>query len=389
MRLAVPRAFRIPIFTSLSLLACAFAAQTQAQPTFTPLSGNYATMSRNGQHILTVQTNGDIYRWTPATGQAPLGLNVGTNGYVSAITDDGAVIAGFHRNALNQTMAFRWTAATGFTDLGDLPGGTTYSQAFAMSADGNVIVGSSGSAASGTRDEAFRWTPATGIQPLGDLPGGNYTSTAHAISADGSVIVGYSNQTLGYEAFRYTQATGMVGLGDFPGGYFNSQAYAISSDGSVIAGYSSDSLNREQAFRWTQTTGLVALGFASTDPNEWSQAHAISNNGNVIVGNNNTGATIADIDALIWDPNHGMRFLQAALAQDYGIVLPNSNVVQAWDVSDNGYTLAGSGYFNGTPQSWVFVPEPTTLTLILLPTLLLRRNFPGLRRVRLSGPVIL
>jgi probable HAF family extracellular repeat protein len=349
----------------VTLLACAWAASPRpalAQPAFTPLTGSYAAMSRDGKHVLTVQSNGDIYNWSPATGQAPLRLNVGTNGYVSAITDDGAVVAGFHRNALNQTMAFRWTAATGFTDLGDLPGGTTYSQAFAMSADGNVIVGSSGSAASGTRDEAFRWTPTTGIQPLGDLPGGNFTSTAHAISADGSVIVGYSNQTLGYEAFRYTQTTRMVGLTDLPGGYFNSQAYGISSDGSVIAGYSSDSQNREQVFRWTQTDGLVALGFASPDPNEWSQGHAISNNGNVIVGNNNTGATLQDIKALIWQPNTGMRYLKDAILSDYGLTLPAGyKITDAWAISDNGYIIAGAGYNpSNIRQAWVVVPEPTT-----------------------------
>ncbi len=362
---------------SILVLACGgslLPTTSLAQPAFTPLTGNYAAMSRNGQHVLTVQTNGDVSHWSPSTGQIPFGINVGTTGYVSAITDDGSVVTGNHRNALNQTMAFRWTSATGMVDLGDLPGGNTFSTPRDMSADGNVIVGSSGSTASGTRDEAFRWTPATGIQPLGDLPGGNYTSTAHSISADGTTVVGYSNQTLGYEAFRYTQATGMVGLGDLPGGYFNSQAYKISSGGDVIVGYSSDSLNREQAFRWTATSGLVALGFGSSNPNEWSQAHAVSNNGNVIVGNNNTGATIADVDALIWDPAHGMRFLQAALAQDYGISVANSNVVQAWDVSDNGYTLAGSGYFNGTPQSWVFVPEPTAVTLLILPAILFPRR---------------
>src|SRR5207237_10190591 len=125
-----------------------------------------------------------------------------------------------------------------------------------------------------------------------------YTSAPTPISADGSTIAGYSQQTLGNEAFRWTQGTGMVGLGDLPGGAFNSQAYHVSSDGKVIVGYSSDALNREQAFRWTQAGGLVPLGFASANPDEWSQAHAVSGNGDLVVGNNNTGASVTDIKAL-------------------------------------------------------------------------------------------
>ncbi len=348
------------------------------RPDVRPAYRAYAAMSRNGQHVLTVQSNGNVLQWTPATGQTSLGLNVGANGYVSAITDDGTIVAGYHKNASNVTTAFRWTAATGFTDLGDLPGGSTYSLAYAMSANGNVIVGYSSSANSGTGKEGFRWTPATGIQPLGDLLGGKCDSDATAISADGSVIVGTSNQTAGYEAYRYTDATGMLGLGNVPGGYFNSQAYDISSNGNVIVGYSSDSLNREQAFRWTASDGLVPLGFASTDPDEWSQAHAVSNDGNLIVGNNNTGTTLADIRAIAWDPTHGMRYLQDALFADYGLALPaGRNLAHAWDVSDDGHTIGGSSYStSGVDSAWIVtgLPEPTNLPLLALGAMLISRR---------------
>src|SRR5207248_7873078 len=124
-------------------------------------------------------------------------LNIGANGSASGISDDGSIIIGSHRNASNVTTAFRWTQATGFTDLGELAGGSTYSVATAMSADGNTITGRSASTASGSRDVGFIWTPVAGIKPLGDLAGANYTSAPTSISADGSTIVGYSQQTLG------------------------------------------------------------------------------------------------------------------------------------------------------------------------------------------------
>jgi probable HAF family extracellular repeat protein len=56
------------------------------------------------------------------------------------------------------------------------------------------------------------------FQGLGDPPGGLVLSEATAVSADGQVVVGVSvvaGDTA--QAFRWTEASGMVGLGDLPG----------------------------------------------------------------------------------------------------------------------------------------------------------------------------
>jgi probable HAF family extracellular repeat protein len=375
---SLARAF---LFTALCIGAAASSPAFADTATFTPLTGVYYAMSRNGQYMVTKQTNGDFYRWSAATGQVNLNLGIGASGFISAISDDGSTLIGARRNASNITVAFRWTQAAGFTDIGDLPGGSTYSVATAMSADGATVVGRSASTASGTRDEGFIWTQATGPQPMGDLPGGTYYSEPTSISADGSVIVGISNQTAGYEAFRYTAATGMLGLGDIPGGPFNSQAYHVSSDGQTIVGYSSDSLSREQAVKWTQDAGLVPLGFASTDPNEWSQAHGVSGTGNLIVGNNNTGHTSADIKPLLWDPLHGMRYLTTAMTDDYALAFPPGWIITGgWDVSDNARIIGVAGYDPSNAYATgiiTIVPEPTAGCLTLaatLPLLLHRRR---------------
>ena len=107
-----------------------------------------------------------------------------------------------------------------FTPLGDLPGGTFFSEATAVSADGSVVVGVSNSAQG--REEAFRWTRAGGMVALGDLPGGMFQSVARHVSSDGSVVVGYSQSASGETAFRWTSSSGMVSLGDLPGGIFQS-----------------------------------------------------------------------------------------------------------------------------------------------------------------------
>src|SRR5262249_16768436 len=86
------------------------------------------------------------------------------------------------------------------------------------------------------------------FQGLGDLPGGTFFSYATAVSADGTVVVGASKSTNGTEAFRWSAPTGMVGLGVLPGTNFSSTAYGVSRDGSIIAGSSSSSLG-SQAFR--------------------------------------------------------------------------------------------------------------------------------------------
>ena len=78
------------------------------------------------------------------------------------------------------------------------------------------------------------------FQGLGDLGGRDFDSRAYAISADGSVVVGRSSSasTMSTEAFRWTSDGGIVGLGFLEGAGFDSRAYAISADGSVVVGES-------------------------------------------------------------------------------------------------------------------------------------------------------
>jgi len=118
-----------------------------------------------------------------------------------------------------------------------------------------------GVSASGT--EAFRWTQTTGMVGLGDLPGGNFNSNAYAVSANGQVVVGQSSSTAsassGAEAFRWTEATGMVGLGALPSNDFTSYATAVSADGSIIVGASVPESGLPEAFIWDAYNGMRNL----------------------------------------------------------------------------------------------------------------------------------
>src|SRR5258705_11030150 len=88
-----------------------------------------------------------------------------------------------------------------FTGQGFLPGGTQ-SAAARSSADGSVVVGSSGG------NRAFLWTRAGGMVDLGALGGGT-TAYAADVSDDGSVVVGTSYAPEGPRVFRWTVAGGI------------------------------------------------------------------------------------------------------------------------------------------------------------------------------------
>jgi len=64
------------------------------------------------------------------------------------------------------------------------------------------------------------WAPT--LMEIGDLPGGSLFSRANAVSADGSVVVGTGVSDNGAEAFVWTQQDGFTALSDLPGGSFGS-----------------------------------------------------------------------------------------------------------------------------------------------------------------------
>lgn len=170
-----------------------------------------------------------------------------------------------------------WAQSAVLEPLGDLPGGSVYGAATAVSADGSVVVGAS-SSANGL--EAFRWEGGV-MEGLGDLPGGPFSSVAQDVSADGSVVVGVSfTPDDRPEAFRWEDGV-MVGLGNLPGASY-SYATAVSADGSVIVdecGSGSDIV----ACRWVDGGPPESLGDLPGG-NERSRARGVTDDGSVIVG---------------------------------------------------------------------------------------------------------
>ncbi|MHB1034899.1 MAG: PEP-CTERM sorting domain-containing protein [Pirellulales bacterium] len=260
--------------------------------------------------------------------------------WARAVSADGSVVVGYSGSPAGSREAFRWTEAGGMVSLGATPGQLA-SEAAGVSADGSVVVGFR---TDSQAREAFRWTAKAGMTGLGDLPGLDFSSRANGVSGDGTIVVGTGNYSAGGgphpvtgEAFRWTATDGMVGLGDVPGGIGCSRAAAISADGSTIVGRgdAQASFQAEDmgvAYRWTATGGMTALGFLPGG-STLSAATAVSADGSVVVG---LSRTASDTEAFRWTAKDGMRGL--------GDVSPLRFYSVANGVSADGSIVVGTGY---------------------------------------------
>jgi len=253
-------------------------------------------------------SGGEAFRWEDGVmnglGDLPGGDFFSTARGTSA---DGSVIVGASRVA-GGWEAFRWEGGS-MEGLGDLPGGLSRSVARGVSGDGEVAVGW------GTTGDALdlhgaRWED-DAIVGLGFLadPGPNapgaWQSLAFAVSADGSVIVGTSDNwrivfdpyTGEYvdanydEPFRWQDGV-MTSLfdgtspGDPPGQPWTfGQALAVNADGSVIVGWGFG------PFIWDEWNGMRDLEHVLEDDfgldlTGWrlDRATGVSADGTVIVG---------------------------------------------------------------------------------------------------------
>jgi probable HAF family extracellular repeat protein len=296
-----------------------------------------------------------------------------------AVSDGGSVVTGWSvygaiedpsAGVVPLNEAFRWTPS-GMTGLGFLDSNTDDirgSFAFALSADGSVIVGMSSFArpADGEgNDEAFVWSEASGkMTGLGFLGKNHSTdgipdyqvSMANAVSADGSTVGGVSSiDTTGdvpvLQAFLWTQGTGMTGLGALQANG-NSSVVGLSSDGSVAVGQSDyDSQRSTQAFRWTRDGGMAALGFLpGLGDNKGfpvqSAAVSISADGTVVAGTSSHGAgdhVEQSLDAgylpeaYRWTAHDGMVGL--------GFLKPTDDTSWVCGMSADGKVIVGSSSF--------------------------------------------
>jgi len=272
----------------------------------------------------------------------PGGVRV--TGEPRALTPAGDVIAGkiFISGFL---QAARWTAATDWVPLSDIPGGDFASQVLGISADGSVLVGWGASPAG---YESARWVNGS-VVAMGDLPGGAHNSAAACISADGSTIIGTGYSASGAEVFRWGSGTGMVSLGEIPGGAYYGEPFGMTPDGSVIVGKAGTSSGTE-AFRWIQAGGFQVLGDLPNGVFE-SIAFDVSADGATVVG---VGATQAGPEAFVWDAGNGMRRLKDVLLAAGVSAVADWMLTEATGISADGRVVIGNGINPvGNTEGWI------------------------------------
>lgn len=222
-----------------------------------------------------------------------------------------------------------WAQEATFEPLGyitDSP--DAFSEANGISEDGSIVTGTSYSINDGIPvSQAFRWENGemTGIGMLPTSPGNPSWSYARAISADGSAIVGYSASDqafmAGWEAMLWTEDGGMEALGDFLPSDYWSESTDVSGNGSVVVGRS---YMTGQGFRWEN--GVMES--LSTDEIQFVEAWGISADGTTIAGS----AIINGVQqAALWKEGEGIT----------GLGAPDGGSSCAFKVSDDGNFAAG------------------------------------------------
>lgn len=343
------------------------------------------------------------YRWSAETGSVDLGhlpnlaggeFGIPAVGITSASTDvsaDGNVVVGTSRALYEICFVcdfayepqyaepFRWTKETGMVGLGHLGAPdapslasvlTNVTEANAVSADGNTVVGNSTVVVDtalfpATTTRAYRWTEETGIQDLGGFSDhsnpDNFAYSAVDTNEDGSIIVGNAKGPLSqtdangeeifvsgeigfiWDAQRGVQPIEKVLKLDYGidlEGWFLSEIAAISADGSTIVGNGTNPAGESEAWR-------IVLGHS------------------YVAGDTDFNGIVDKRDLMVVGKNLGKG---------------NRNEPRYWAHGDfDGDGTVSASDFAAAKAN--FVPEPSSLSILLLATGLLvvqyRRKRPS------------
>ncbi len=365
-------ALAVAAATSLSLAQATFV-------TIAPDTGfDYAVVqdvSATGRFVLVSQQN--------ATPRDPLNgyildLQTGTRTYLVddfgrdlnplAISDDGArVVGSLGGGPLAVSRGFLWESEVGYRDLAGLPD-ANINYARGISADGSIVIGTSGRSFGDSYQQGWRWTDAGGFEPLTDLgPDTLDFGSAEAISADGTTIVGLGTvgdqdgdtDDLTSAVIWSNSGTTPTSLGNLPSMSFTGGAMCTgaSSDGSVVVGFSpaiSGSGNfTNRGFRWTQADGLVDIGPLASNPNGSIAISDCARDGDTLVGYMIDGG-VNTWQSVVWTPSEGMRSLRSMLAAQ-GVIVPSNVALRETYCSADGRVIGGWAYLINTQRYVGFI----------------------------------
>jgi len=316
-------------------------------------------VSAGGAVVVGGLGSGGGFYWMPTTGVIFAG-----GLFASKVSRDGKVIVGQAVDARLRQAAI-WQRGTEWRALGSFPNAlpcdTFLSLANDTSRDGKVVVGYARNGCSLLH--AFRWEESTGMVDLGSSVAGK-TSQAFGVSADGQVAVGYQEQAGGF-----VEGTKWIGTRQerVPGadGYVGA-ANAANVDGSIVVGRicrpfaaGPGDPGYQNAWVWTrdgtQCLPPPKLRVATGGPLIIVEANGASDDGRVI-GGGQAVASSPDSDAIIWinrRPAYLKEFLQANGVPDAFRTWVNTGAIKG--ISPDGRVLVGVGAALGGFQGYIVV----------------------------------
>lgn len=292
-----------------------------------------------------------VFRWSAASGYADLGLNAAgwTRSWLGGISADGSTIAGGAMGPDHDIDAFLWTESSGLRELA-APDGVDYCQANGITPDGRVIVGS---AAVDGHNVVVRWVDGQ-FHNLGYAA--DRMPHAKGVSDDGSAIATSEHWDGNLQAGRWTEAGGFQVLGGLTTSG-TSEAWQISGDGRTIVGLASVADGMNHAFAWTSESGMVDLGLLPGDLGS-SVATAVSFDGSIIAG---TSGWFTSNRAFLWTSATGLVDLREYLIDQGVAELAGWQLLSVTDLSNDGRILIGtaSSDLGELYQFVATIPSPT------------------------------
>jgi len=204
---------------------------------------------------------------------------------------------------------------------------------------------------------AFLWQNGT-MNDLGTL-GGN-SSFARAINVKGQAV-GYSAYNTGNAAVHafiwlpepaHGLPAGMNDLGTL-GTYANSWAYDVNDSGLVVGTAYSNPAGSWRAFSWSAESGMIDLGSFGGRIN---RANAVNNAGQIVGESYDASQTY---HACLWE--------DGTMTDLNDLLLPGSgwSLLSASGINEAGW-IVGHGSVKGEIHAYLLVPEPATVSLLIL-----------------------